>query len=77
MGLKLGKKTEPQAKALFDILRESVQALLETDPRFEEFAVTVERDYRGFKYDAMTVRVLKKNEDGKKGIVSEPTYYER
>ena len=70
-------KKEPQAKPLFDKLHETVKTLLETDSRFKDFAVSVERDYRGFKYDAFSVRVLKKPEEGKKGIVSEPTYYER
>jgi hypothetical protein len=61
----------------FDRLRVEVGKLVGDGAEFENCAVTVERDYRGFKFDVFSVRVLKENPDGKKGILSEPTYYER
>jgi hypothetical protein len=68
--------SEPKAKQFFDQVQESVQKIVGS--KFSNFAVTVERDYRGSKFDALTIRVMKSDrEDGKTGIVSERAFYER
>lgn len=69
----MAKKAIPN-KDFFDRLRTEVEKALAD---FPEQAAIIERDYRGFKFDVLSVRVPKEPTEGKSGILSEPTYYER
>ena len=71
---KTRKSEERPSEQLFGSIREAVVALLEN--AYPDLAVQLERDFRGGKYDVLSIRVLKNNKDGRHGIVSEPTYYE-
>jgi len=66
-------ESNEQTRIFFDRLAEFVKTLVREGGEFEMLGIGIERDFRGFKYDVFSVRVLNDGSEGK-GVMKEALF---